>query len=101
MPNETVKTIILLAILAVLVVTGIIGFVIALVRGDIKKFIKEKMAEAEELYKDMPKPEKSKAKLKYVLDAVNEKYKISKIFLNARKFIETLVSFFNTMNGKK
>ena len=96
-----IKAIISFIILGVLVIGGIVGIIVAIARGDVKKFIQEKMAEAEELYKDMPKPQKSKAKLEYVIEAVNEKYKISKLFINVKKFIEQAVEFFNSMNGKK
>lgn len=97
----TIKEIILFVLLGLIIIAGIAGIVIAIVRGDMQKFIKEKMAEAETLYKDMPKPDKSKAKLKYVIDAVNEKYKLSKLFLNIKKFIEKAIEFYNSMNGKK
>lgn len=96
-----IKAIISFIILGVLIVGGIVGIIIAIARGDVKKFIQEKMAEAEEIYKDMPKPQKSKAKLEYVIKAVNEKYKISKLFVNVKKFVEQAVEFFNSMNGKK
>lgn len=96
-----VKDVIILILLGLIAVGGIVGIIIAFARGEVQTFIKEKMAEAEKLYKDMPKPDKSKAKLKYVLDAVNEKYKISKLFLNIKKFIEKAVEFYNSMNGKK
>ena len=95
-----VKDVIILILLGLIAVGGIVGIIIALARGEVQAFIKEKMAEAEKLYKNLPKPEKSKAKLKYVLDAVNEKYKISKLFLNIKKFIEKAVEFHNSMNGK-
>lgn len=96
----TIKDIFILVLLAVIVIGGVVAIIVAIARGDMQKFIKEKMAEAEKIYKDMPKPEKSKAKLKYVLDAVNEKYKISKLFMNIRTFIEKAVEFHNSMNGK-
>ena len=95
-----IKDIIILIILGLIVIAGIVAIVVALIRGDMQKFIKEKMAEAEHLYKDMPKPDKSKAKLKYVMDAVNEKYKLSKLLMNIRKFIEKGVEFYNSMKGK-
>lgn len=100
MTPETIKTVALLVILALVIFAGLWAILVAIKRGELQKFIKEKMVEAETLYKDMPKPEKSKAKLKYVLDAVNEKYKVAKLFLNIRKFIEDAVKFFNSMNGK-
>lgn len=101
MTPETIKTVALLIISVVVIIAGVIAIIVAIARGDMQKFIKEKMAEAEEIYKDMPKPEKSKAKLKYVIDAVNEKYKISKLFMNIEKFIKDMIEFHNSMNGKK
>jgi len=101
MTPETIKTIALIIISAVVIIAGIVAIIVAIARGDMQKFIKEKMVEAEELYKDMPKPQKSKAKLQYVLEAVNEKYKISKLFMNIKTFIEKAVEFHNSMNGKK
>ena len=95
-----IKDILLLVILGLVIIAGIITIIVAIARGEVKTFIKEKMAEAEKLYKDVPKPEKSKAKLKYVLDAVNEKYKIFKLLMNIKKFIEKAVEFHNSMNGK-
>lgn len=95
-----IKDILLFIILGLVIIASIITIIVAIARGEVKTFIKEKMAEAEKLYKDVPKPEKSKAKLKYVLDAVDEKYKLSKLFLNIKKFIEKAVEFYNSMNGK-
>ena len=91
----TVETIITLIILGIAILGGIASIVIAIVRGDMKKFIVEKMKEAGELYKDLPKPEKSIKKLQYVLEAVKEKYKIAELFMNVRKFIEYIVSINN------
>lgn len=91
----TVETIITLIILGIAIIGGIASIIIAIVRGDMKKFIVEKMKEAGELYKDLPKPEKSIKKLQYVLEAVKEKYKIAELFMNVRKFIEYIVSINN------
>ena len=95
-----IKDILLFVILGLVIIASIITIIVAIARGEVRAFVKEKMAEAEKLYKDVPKPEKSKAKLKYVLDAVNEKYKIMKLVMNVRTFIEKAVEFHNSMNGK-
>ena len=87
-------------LLGVSVLVGIVALIVALVKGDIKKFIEEKMVEAEKLYKDLQQPEKSKQKLSYVLEAVNEKYKIMALLLNCKKFIEHIVDLSKKINAK-
>jgi hypothetical protein len=89
------KDIVYLIILGVIALAGIISVIIALIRGEVKKFVIEKMEEAEKKYADLPKPEKSKAKLKYVLECVNEHYGLSKKFLNIKKFIEKTIELIN------
>lgn len=88
MSKELITAIICAAIAVVILVC----FLVALFRGEVKKFIVEKMNEAEEMYKDLPKPEKSQKKLAYVLAAVKDKYKIAELVLNIKKFIEYIVS---------
>ena len=95
------EALISLIMLAVVIVVAIVGIIVALVRGEIKEFAKEKMVEAEELYKDLPKPEKSQKKLEYVIKAVKEKYKISDLIINITKFIKKTIEFINEMKGKK
>ena len=84
-------------LLGISILGGFATLIIHLIRGDIKNFIIEKMEEAGELYKDLPKPEKSIKKLQYVLEAVKEKYKIAELFINIKKFIEYIVQ----LNNKK
>lgn len=96
----SVAEIIELVILGLLVLAGILAIVVAIIRGDMKKFIEEKMVEAEELYKDLPQPEKSKQKLTYVLQAVKEKYKLMELFINAKKFIEHIIDLSKQINAK-
>ena len=85
------STIIYLILTGVVAVGGLVALIYAIVRGEIKEFVIKKMQEAEELYKDLPKPEKGKAKLQYVIEKVNEHYGIVKIFLNVKKFIEKII----------
>ena len=80
-----------LIVLGFAILSGIVAIVVAILRGDMKKFIVEKMEEANEKYKDLPKPEKSVKKLEYVVDAVKDKYKIFELILNVKKFIEYIV----------
>ena len=89
------KEIISLVILGVICLIGIISIITAIVRGDMKKFIEEKMAEAEKLSMD------GKQKLEYVINAVNEKYKILELVLNVKKFIEHIIEISKHINYKK
>lgn len=95
-----IETIISLIILGVLILAGIVTIIIALVRGELKKFIIAKMEEADELFKDLPKPEKSRKKLLYVLEAVKEKYKLAELFINIRKFVEQIIDISKKINAK-
>lgn len=101
MSTEDIKLIISLIALAIAILGALATIVVAFARGKIKEFVKEKIAEAEEKYKDYPKPEKSELKLRYVLDAVKEKYAMADMVLNIKKFIELAVKFFNKMKGDK
>ena len=101
MSMDQIKLLIALIILGVMIIGAIVLIVVSIVRGDMKEYIKECMAEAEELYKDLPKPEKSKKKLQYVIDKVKEKYKLASLFLNIKKFVEMMVEFINSMKPKK
>jgi len=89
-----VETIITLVFLGIAVFSGIIGLVVALVRGDMKKFIEEKMCEAEKLELT------GKEKLTYVIEAVKEKYKLAELFLNIKKFIEHIIDLSKKINAK-
>ena len=100
MSPENLKLLIVVVVLAIHIIAGIVAIIVAIVKGHLKEFIQEKMAEAEEKFKDLPKPQKSEAKLQYVLEAVNEKYKLAGIFLNIKKFIAAMVEFYNAMKGK-
>lgn len=88
------KEIISLVILGVICLIGIISIITAIVRGDMKKFIEEKMAEAEKLSMD------GKQKLEYVINAVKEKYKILELVLNVKKFIEHIIEISKRINYK-
>lgn len=97
----SVETIITLIALGIACLSGIIGIVLAVVRGDMKKFIIEKMEEAEEKYKDVEdKNEKSKLKLEYVINAVKEKYKVLDVILNIKKFVEYIIKITKKINSK-
>lgn len=90
----SVETIVTLVTLGVVALGGIISIIIAIVRGDMKKFIVEKMEEAE-------KSEMSGTqKLQFVIQAVKEKYKIAEVVLNTKKFIEYIISISKGINCK-
>ena len=91
----SIQEIITLVVLGVVVLAGVISIVIALVRGDIKKFVEEKMVEAEKLNLN------GEQKLKYVLQAVKEKYKVMEVLLNAKKLVEHIIKLTKEINYKK
>lgn len=95
-----VETIISLIVLGVVALGGIATIIVAIVRGEMKKFIIEKMAEADILFKDVAKPEKSIKKLQYVVESVKDKYKIMEIVLNVKKFVEKIIDISKQINAK-
>lgn len=91
MQIETLITIISLGVVAL---GGIIGIVVAIIRGDIKNFIVSTMEEAEKMGIS------GADKLKYVIQKVKDKYKIMEVVLNVRKFIEYIISISKEINHK-
>ena len=89
-----IETIISLIVLGVLIIGGLATIIIALVRGEMKKFIEEKMIEAE------AKTLSGKEKYAYVLRAVKEKYKLVDLFLNVKKFVEHIIELSKKINAK-
>lgn len=87
--------IIQLVLLIIITLALITTIVVSVVRGDMKKFIEEKMAEAEKLGLS------GKEKLEYVINAVKEKYKIMTIVLNIKKVIEHIIELSKQINYKK
>lgn len=81
-------------ILGIIALSGVIGLIVAFFRGEMKKFIEEKMTEAEQSGKS------GTEKLQYVLDAFNTKYKIGTIILNCQKFIEQVIVLSKNINCK-
>ena len=90
-PYEIIQLVVLIVITLALIAT----VVVAIVRGDMKKFIEEKMVEAENLGLS------GKEKLEYVINAVKEKYKIMTIILNVKKVIEHIIELSKQINYKK
>ena len=87
-------------VLGSVVLCGIVAIVWAIVRGEIKQYVLDCMAQADFIYKDLPKPEKSIKKLEYVIKSVNEKYGFVKLFLNVKKFIEKVIEIANSLQHK-
>ena len=100
MNADQIKLLVALIILGVVIIAGVVTFIIALCKGEVKEYIQQCMAEAEDLYKDLPKPEKSKKKLQYVIEKVKEKYKFASLFVNIQKFVEKMIEFINSMKTK-
>ena len=90
-----IETIISLVVLGVVILAGLIAIIVAIVRGDMKKFIIEKMEEAEKMELDGVK------KLEYVVNAVKEKYKIMELVLNVKKFVEKIIDITKQINYKQ
>lgn len=88
------ETIITLVVLGVVILAGIASIIVALVRGDLKKLIQEKMIEAEKTGMS------GKEKLQYVISAVKEKYKLAELFINISKFVEQIISITKQINVK-
>ena len=91
----TQELIITLVALGVSVFVGLIGIVVAIARGDMKKYIEERMIEAEKL--DLS----GEKKLAFVINAVKEKYKVLELILNAKKFVEHIIELSKQINFKK
>ena len=89
-----IETIITLIVLGVAILGGIATLIIALIRGDMKKFIEYKMVEAEQMEMS------GEQKLLFVLQAVKEKYKIMEIVLNVKRFIEHIIDLSKEINAK-
>ena len=86
--------IIQLIMLGAFILCALITIIVAIVRGDMKKFIVEQMEIAEKSGKT------GKEKLEYVLAMVKEKYKILELILNVKQFIETIIDISKQINVK-
>ncbi len=94
------ETIITLATLGVATLGGLFAIIVAIVRGDMKKFIVEQMEIAEEKFKDLPKPQKSIQKFQFVFERVKEKYKVLELVLNVKKFVKYIIEISKKFNSK-
>lgn len=91
---------IIIIALAVALIASLIGLLVALFRGEMKKFVVEAMGEAEAKFPKTEDNYKLK-RLQYVVDAFNKKYKVIEFFLNVRKFIEKVIAYSKTINYTK
>lgn len=91
---------IIIIVLAVALIASLVGLLVALFRGEMKKFVVEAMGEAEAKFPKTVENYKLK-RLQYVVDAFNKKYKIIEFFLNVRKFIEKVIEYSKTINYNK
>lgn len=90
------KELIFIIILGVLLLASLIGLLVALFNGSMKKFVVEKMAEA-----DSHKDWSAEQKRNYVIEAFKSKYKIVEFILNCKKFIELVIKYSKEINYKK
>ncbi len=89
-----IEAIITIIILAVSLLGTVITLITALVRGEMKKFIEEKMIEAEKSGKS------GSEKLAFVVEAFKEKYKIMQFILNVKQFVEKIIELTKEINAK-
>lgn len=87
------KLLITTIVLGVILLGTLIFLCIELFNGNMKKFVMEKIAEAEKLFpKEMEGYQEKRRS--YVIEAFKEKYKIMSFCLNVRKFIELICKLF-------
>ena len=90
----SIAEIIELIILIIATIGMIASIVIAITKGKLREFIIEKMEEAEKTGKS------GKEKLEYVISAVKDKYRLTSLMMNIRKFIEMIISATKNINSK-
>lgn len=91
----SVETLITLIVLGSAILVSLITIVVAIIRGDMKKYIIAQMEEAEKSGLS------GKEKLQFVIDRVKEKYKVLELVLNVKKFVEEIISITKQINYKK
>jgi K+-sensing histidine kinase KdpD len=90
----SVQEIVELVGLGVTIIALIVSIIVAIVKGNLKDFITEKMKEAEASDKS------GKEKLEYVIKAVKEKYKLATLLIDVREFIEKIIDITKNINSK-
>lgn len=91
----SIETLITLIVLGSAILVSLITIVVAIIRGDMKKYIIAQMEEAEKSGLS------GKEKLQFVIDRVKEKYKVLELVLNVKKFVEEIISITKQINYKK
>ena len=87
------KLLITTIILGVILLGTLVFLAIELFNGNMKKFVMEKIAEAEKLFPKEIEGYQEKRR-NYVIEAFKEKYKIMAFCLNVQKFIELICKLF-------
>lgn len=80
-------------VLGIILLATLVFLCIELLNGNMKKFVMEKIAEAEKLFPKKIEGYQEKRK-NYVIEAFKEKYKIMAFCLNVQKFIELICKLF-------
>ncbi len=91
-----IKLLVTIIILGILLLISLIGLLIALFNGNMKKFIVEKMAEAD-THEDWTGDQKRD----FVINEFKSKYKIAEFLCNVKKFIELIIDYSKQINYKK
>ena len=87
------KLLITTIVLGVILLATVVFLCIELFNGNMKKFVMEKIAEAEKMFpKDVEDYQEKRRN--YVIETVKEKYKIMSFCLNVQKFIELICKLF-------
>ena len=87
------KLLITTIVLGVILLATVVFLCIELFNGNMKKFVMEKIAEAEKMFpKDVVDYQEKRRN--YVIETFKEKYKIMSFCLNVQKFIELICKLF-------
>ena len=87
------KSLITTIVLGVILLATVVFLCIELFNGNMKKFVMEKIAEAEKMFpKDVVDYQEKRRN--YVIETFKEKYKIMSFCLNVQKFIELICKLF-------
>lgn len=90
----TISDIINIVMLCIALISAIVALIKSILDGGIKKFVQEKMIEAEATGLS------GSEKLEYVLNAVKKKYKLNSLVEIAKKVIESFIDFSKKVNKK-
>ena len=88
------KLLITTIVLGVILLATVVFLCIELFNGNMKKFVMEKIAEAEKMFPKDVEEDYQEKRRNYVVEAFKEKYKIMSFCLNVQKFIELICKLF-------